>query len=918
MRVLCILITLTSVPFAEHGAQSNLSERWADPASLAPTRMFVAEPFKANVGFDDARRPNTIFCCYSSETSVLEHVHDERVALHADSDSREVTANAPAETTTLKLEDHRKVQYDITNSINIHPYATFFLLLIPTWVSICFTLFWFNPILILKINNFLRPFEIKVGGMRVPLRQVVLVGALNNHPWLLDAWVNQHIRQARKNFEQKRTVAERSIHIPVPVYLDEVTIPELNGQHLREVFGNGTGRLLIWGEGGSGKSSIACQIARWAMGADPAKRPAPYCMLPLLIERELDFEVAEGRDPFTETIRGDLQHLIGERVDDDFLAALLKQRRVLVIVDHLSEMTETTRKRVRPDVPDFPASALIVTSRRKERLGGLPLSSLEPLRVTGDYLFEFMGAYLRARGVRELFPDRQFGQAGARIAELVGDRDVTVLLVKLYLDLLVSTKEKDAEIDHEMPRNIPFLMLQYINDLNKSVPESARMDDRLVHRDAKVVAWSCVKQQFHPTSTLTTEVIEPALAEVTSERVHERLKYLEYRLRLIETVEPGRNRVRFALDPVAEYLAGIHLVEQYRSNVDSWRAFIAQADKIPSGLEAIRGFLLAVRDCCFALESEIFSPKFVPDELAERTGLDPERLKQARLQQRVKHYAFQLKAADADDRRLAAVVLGRIGPSTEAAVPVLTEALADEYSEVRLAAAEALGRIGPAAEPALSALKGALADEHSEVRLAAAEALGRIGTAAEPAVLTLTQLLVDEFPGVRLAAAKALGRIGRAAEPAAPALITALMNPAPEIRSAAATALGRMEAAVPAMMRALAAPGWQVRSGVASALGQIGPAAEAAVPSLIEALADEHSDVRLAAAEALGRIGPAAEPAVPALIEAVADPNIRRTAAWALGELGSPAAAPALFKALADPRLEVRKVIAQALERLET
>ena len=242
------------------------------------------------------------------------------------------------------------------------------------------------------------------------------------------------------------------------------------------VFGTGTGRLLIWGEGGAGKTSIACRIARWAMADAPEQRPAPHRMLPVLIERELDFEVGEGKDPFTETVRGDLEKLIEAQVSDDLLAALLKRRRVLVIVDHLSEMTEATSQRVRPDVPNFPAAALVVTSRLEERLGDVPKSSLQPLRVTGDYLFEFMGAYLKARGVRELFPDASSAVPARAIAELVGERDVTVLLVKLYLDRLITTKEKGGDVDKEMPGSIPSLMLRYLNDINRAVPEGVRRD----------------------------------------------------------------------------------------------------------------------------------------------------------------------------------------------------------------------------------------------------------------------------------------------------------------------------------------------------------------------------------------------------------------------------------------------------------
>jgi hypothetical protein len=243
-----------------------------------------------------------------------------------------------------------------------------------------------------------------------------------------------------------------------------------------------------------------------------------------------------------------------------------------------------------------------------------------------------MSAYLKARGARELFPDREFGQAGARIAELVGERDVTVLLVKLYLDRLIETKKRGGDIDKDMPASIPSLMLQYLNDINRAVPQEIRRDERAVHRDAAALAWACLEERLRPASALIDKA-EQALLAVDPEAVKERLDYLEHRLRLIETLEPERDRVRFALDPVAEYLAARHIVGCYGGDTAAWRVLPARADAMPGGREAIRGFLLALRDCCLAGErGGAPVPAFVPDELAARAGLEGER---ARPQERV-------------------------------------------------------------------------------------------------------------------------------------------------------------------------------------------------------------------------------------------------------------------------------------------
>ncbi len=96
--------------------------------------------------------------------------------------------------------------------------------------------------------------------------------------------------------------------------------------------------ILIWDEGGIGKTSLACQLAQWSMSDDRTKRLCRHRMIPVLIEQELDFKVNEGKDPFREAIRGQLQALVdsAEPLSDDFIEKLLRQRRVLVIVDRTS------------------------------------------------------------------------------------------------------------------------------------------------------------------------------------------------------------------------------------------------------------------------------------------------------------------------------------------------------------------------------------------------------------------------------------------------------------------------------------------------------------------------------------------------------------------------------------------------------
>src|SRR5262245_57253940 len=56
---------------------------------------------------------------------------------------------------------------------------------------------------------------------------------------------------------------------------------------------------------------------------------------------------------------------------------------------------------------------------------------------------------------------------------MVGDRDITVLLAKLFAEQMIASKEHC--LDDNLPQNIPDLMLSYLNELNRTIAV-ARLD----------------------------------------------------------------------------------------------------------------------------------------------------------------------------------------------------------------------------------------------------------------------------------------------------------------------------------------------------------------------------------------------------------------------------------------------------------
>jgi HEAT repeat protein len=177
--------------------------------------------------------------------------------------------------------------------------------------------------------------------------------------------------------------------------------------------------------------------------------------------------------------------------------------------------------------------------------------------------------------------------------------------------------------------------------------------------------------------------------------------------------------------------------------------------------------------------------------------------------------------------------------------------------------------------------------------LLAGHSFGQTDFLGKPLSRWLVELR-DAQPQVRRGAAFALGKSGSAAAPAA--LVKVLSDREAAVRDAAAYALGEL-----------------------AGEGHGGTVWSEAGPALVRLLADDDSpQVRRSAALALGHCGARASGARSALVKLLPDrePMVRQNAAWALGRLGGDSAEEAvagLSRLLEDGDAAVRRDAAAAL-----
>jgi HEAT repeat protein/serine phosphatase RsbU (regulator of sigma subunit) len=460
-------------------------------------------------------------------------------------------------------------------------------------------LWWVRPLWLLRINEALTRLALSLppfcAWLPGTFGYLLLVRLFRHSPRALDAWVLHHADRVRASFAAMPTVEQRSIHVPLPA--KGAGNPIRTPDELRWLFSARRVCLLIWGNAGTGKTSLACQLGRAALEANERKRLAPHLMLPVLLEPGLTAP-GSGAGLVLEALRTRLACLVCRPScpSRSLLEALLHQQRLLVIVDGYSEMSPRWQDALHPEHPDFPIKALVVTSRRKEPVHGAAHTELITRPVENAYLMTFVQEYLRLRDRSSSLP------AGDMFSPLKPLRDlegaITAHLARLCADAMFPSSGDPAHGD--LLAELPTLLTQYVGRLNQ--PRGTGPDNDTVRRDARAVAWRCVRDNYFAAAAHRDEVVQ-ALREVDRADAERRLAHLQDALHLVQVQGPAQDQVAFTLPCLAEYLAGLYLVDRHGDNWKAWETFLetAQAHTLAQQApEGVRRFLQAVWYCCQA------------------------------------------------------------------------------------------------------------------------------------------------------------------------------------------------------------------------------------------------------------------------------------------------------------------------------
>lgn len=262
------------------------------------------------------------------------------------------------------------------------------------------------------------------------------------------------------------------------------------------------------------------------------------------------------------------------------------------------------------------------------------------------------------------------------------------------------------------------------------------------------------------------------------------------------------------------------------------------------------------------------------------------------------HLVALLPLATREERFHLYSSIGVLGSRGEAAVPgLVAHSIAADETELA-AIARSLGKIGPRSPVAGPLLDRLLRHPSAAVRVDATYACRRMGGALLPLTPSLVELADDPRAFTRANVLVALAALDRHVAPHVGLIVDRLSDPESEVRFSAIWALDQSLVA----------------------LGDRHPAVrhDDIVPHVTPLLRDAKLDVRWWAASCLSRLGPAAVDAVPPLVErlAVERGSVQESIAWALHCIGPRAETlPDLCEALENGSSYTREVVASILER---
>jgi hypothetical protein len=580
-----------------------------------------------------------------------------------------------------------------------------------------------------RMRRFEWTFPKASGGRSIGLRHLLLLNRWTGHERVLEAWTRLLRVRTESRFEYRAGQTADGHFLDLPVKVDGAVHESCPFNLLFRSLTEPGGCVAIVGDAGTGKSTLARQIARRACVQD-ARDPRDI-FLPVWI----DTPIRNARSDLLEAVRGQLDLGPTDRATPSaaLLQALLARGRVVPVVDGVSEWNVMDRQALFQALDQLGNPSVLITARDVASLPDRRSVLVETPRLAGPELARFVAGWpgLGESGTAET----EVLEACGYWTELTAGRAMPADIVRVFAEY--RSMEGEAPTGKSRPENVLELVHAYVRQRNREIDE-VPLPAESVLQAAGQLAWFCVQHDG---------LVEPS--QLPESMTPELVAYLEQKLALIR-INPGTGAMHFLQPTLADYLAAGHLIALHGRDDAAWRRLATQGSVIGNTRGASPGagpgrLAEALWNACYRL-SDPFAPAPIPEWFlsAIERQLDASGDVRLRPSPRLRQLMRLVLAPENPERSTAIDAMAALGADARPALATLLSVFQKpgEDLEIRHAVLTLFLLLGSHAAAAVPELRLAIQNrkEHLFLRIKAIDAL----MAAAPNDPATIQLLIDK------------------------------------------------------------------------------------------------------------------------------------------------------------------------------
>ena len=489
------------------------------------------------------------------------------------------------------------VEYDPYHLIREHWLLSLLLFLVGSLVAVLTALLFTRPLWNLYLYRKLKIYTVVeqidipgVGKILQLILKLTILPRFVTHRRTLHAWVAANRAAAGNAWDANFRLSSADIneqkrldvpYVPLPLLIEDSgpkrSLPQPTPEHFDSLLKSKRSVVQIIGQGGGGKTTLARHIGNLALaGGEPGG--LKHCRLPVWVD--------EDTTDLWEVIKRKIEswQAEGDPLEDEFLKALIENGLLLIIFDRVSERSTATQDYLGKVHGKLRCNALILTARHTIAMEVAEQRFVYPQSLDSATLLNFMTAVIQycvpSGGIGENRPFATIQsqlELGKRLADLIavrigpGDRVREVPILPLPVILFVSSAvdliTNGRGLD-EVPRSLPNIYTDYLRRINpKTFGVANAMSDEDMLAVAKALAKIAVGTNYIPkefTREQATECIR-ATVHALPQQIDALQRLAGNGVLMFKWV--GATGVyRFALDPVAEFLAAEAYFDGCESN----------------------------------------------------------------------------------------------------------------------------------------------------------------------------------------------------------------------------------------------------------------------------------------------------------------------------------------------------------------